>query len=124
MDSTSFFTKEDLHKKKPVLLILFNPQCEHCQQQAKEMVKQKDLFKNIQVVMSTTMPFDSMKVFYNKYQLSEMKDLVIGRDTQYFLPTFFHISNLPFLAFYDKKKELIKVFEGAMAVPLMAETLD
>lgn len=29
-DSSSFFSKPDLDKKAAVLLMLFNPQCEHC----------------------------------------------------------------------------------------------
>ena len=30
-DSTTSFTKADLDKKKPTMLMLFNPQCVHCQ---------------------------------------------------------------------------------------------
>ncbi len=62
-DSTSYFTKEDLPKKSAVMLMLFNPQCDHCQHETEEIIKNIDRFKNIQIVMTTSMPFDAMKEF-------------------------------------------------------------
>ena len=60
------------------------------------------------------MPFDSMLAFREKYKLAEYKNIVVAQDVHFFLITYFMIHNLPFLAFYDKKKELISVFEGGL----------
>ena len=49
--------------------MMFNPQCEHCQHETEELIKNIDKFKNIQIVMATSMPFDSMLVFRERYQL-------------------------------------------------------
>ena len=103
-DSTTYFTKADLDKKKPTMLMLFNPQCEHCQHETGEIIKNIDKFKDIQIVMATSMLFDSMFTFREKY------------NPNFFLVTYFMIRNLPFLAFYDKKKELISVFEGSLPI--------
>lgn len=113
-DSSSYFTKADLDKKKPVMLMLFSPQCEHCQHKTQELVDNIDKFKDIQIVMSTSMPFDSMVNFREKYKLAQFKNIVVAQDVNYFLFSFYMLHNLPFLAFYDKKKMLISVFEGGL----------
>ena len=71
--------------------------------------------------MSTTFPFDKMVAFYKKYDLDRFNNIIVGKDLGYFLPTFFNIRNLPFLAFYNKKKELISVFEGALPIEKIIE---
>ena len=40
-DSTTKYTKEDLPRKKPVLFMLFSPDCSHCQHTAEEMLAKK-----------------------------------------------------------------------------------
>ena len=44
-DSATYFTKADLDKKKPVMLMLFNPGCSHCQHETEELTKKMDDFK-------------------------------------------------------------------------------
>lgn len=122
-DSTSYFTKNDLPKKSAVMMMLFNPQCEHCQNETEAITKNIDKFKGIQIVMATFMPFDSMMAFREKYKLAQFENITIAWDAHYFLPTYYMISNLPFLAFYNKKKELISVFEGSMSIENMLKEL-
>lgn len=123
-DSSSYFTKDDIPKKTPVWLMMFNPQCTHCQHETEELVKNIDEFKNIRVVMVTSMPFDSMMAFREKYKLADYKNIVVGQDTHYFLFSYFQNRNLPFHAFYDKKKQLIKVFEGSVPINAIREMFD
>ncbi len=122
-DSLHYFTKQDLDKKKPVMLMVFNPQCEHCQHETEELVKHIDEFKkkDIQIVMSTSMPFDSMMNFRERYKLAEHKNIIVAQDANWFLPTFYMLNTLPFLAFYDKKKDLISVFQGSMPMEKILE---
>jgi len=115
-DSVSFYTKAELPKKKPVMLMLFNPQCDHCQHETEALIQNIDKFKDIQVVMATTALHPDMMAFREKYKLAQYENIVVCRDTDYFLFSFFGISNFPYHAFYNKKKELISVFQGSMTV--------
>ena len=115
-DNSSYFAKDDLARKKAVMIMLFSPDCEHCQQTTEEIIQHIDAFEKVQIVMSTTLPFENMVEFYKKYGLKRFDNIVVGKDISYLLPTFYNIRNLPFLAFYNKKKELISVFEGAMSI--------
>jgi thioredoxin-related protein len=105
------------------MLVVFSPQCEHCQHETEEMIKHFDWFENTTIVMATMMPFDSMMAFREKYKLADYKNIIVGQDTQYFLPPFFQMGSLPFLAFYDKKGKLISIFEGTMPIEKVAAEL-
>ncbi len=122
-DSSSHFTKDDLAKKKAVMFMLFSPDCDHCQHETEEIIKNITAFDKVQIVMSTTLPFDKMVDYYNKYDLKRFDNIIVGKDQAYFLPVFYDIHNLPFLAFYNKKKELISVFSGALPINKVAEEL-
>ena len=116
LTDSSYFTKSDFKKKSNILIMLFNPDCDHCQHETEELIKHIDRFKNVQIIMATIMPFDAMKSFRRKYELSKYKNIVVGRDEHFFLVPFYNVSNLPFLAFYNKKGNLISVFEGSMPI--------
>src|SRR5436190_5327732 len=116
IDSTNYFTKADLQKNKPVLIVLFNPDCDHCKHEIEEIIKDMDELKNVQIVMTTMMPFNMMKSFYEKYDLDKFGNVTVGRDFQYLLPTFYQIRFMPYLAMYDKKVNLLTTFEGTMKI--------
>ncbi|MDP9230235.1 MAG: redoxin domain-containing protein [Bacteroidota bacterium] len=109
-DSSTIFTKDNLRKNKSVLVILFSPDCNHCQHETEEIIKHKDEFKKIQIVMSSTFSITAIKEFEEKYKLNELPNLIVGKDYQYILPPFFMIRNFPFIAMYNKKKQLISIF--------------
>ncbi|HMR92803.1 MAG TPA: redoxin domain-containing protein [Chitinophagaceae bacterium] len=123
-DSATWFTKKDIAAKKPVFIMLFSPDCDHCQHETEEIIKRIDDLKKIQIIMSTTQPFEKMKSFYEHYGLSRFSNITVGKDVNYTLPVFYDVRTLPFLAFYNKKQELITVFEGTMPVDKVLETLN
>jgi thioredoxin-related protein len=116
VDSTTFFAKADLKKDEPVLLMLFSPNCEHCQHETEEILKRINDLSKVQVVMATTMPFNTMRDFYSKYELVKFKNIKVGHDYQYRLPSFYMVHNLPYLAMYDKEGKLMTTFEGTMKI--------
>jgi thioredoxin-related protein len=121
-DSASKFTKDNLPDKKPVLIMLFSPECSHCQHEAEELTVHKDDMKDIQVIMITFYPLWQMNEFVNKYKLKELPNVVIGKDIYLVLPSFYSVHNLPFHALYDKKGDLISVFEGSVEISKVLQT--
>lgn len=96
--------------------MLFSPECNHCQHTAEELVKYKNELKGIHIVMSTLHSIAQMNAFAQTYRLKELSNVVVGKDIYFLLPPFYNIRNLPFMAFYDKKGNLISVFEGSMPI--------
>jgi thiol-disulfide isomerase/thioredoxin len=122
-DSTTKYTKENIPAKKPVLIMLFSPECSHCQHEAEELTAYKEELKNIQVVMITFHPLWQMNEFVEKYKLKELNNVVVGKDIYLVLPSFYSVHNLPFHALYDKKGNLVSVFEGSMEISKVLQTL-
>ena len=115
-DSATKYTKENIPSKKPVLVLLFSPDCNHCQHTAEEMYNNRDALKGIHIVMSTVLSLYEMNSFMNKYKLNEMKNVVAGKDIYFLLPPFYAIKNFPYMAMYNKKGNLIMGFEGSMGI--------
>jgi len=116
VDSSSYFTKNDLKRTKPVLIILFNPDCDHCKHETEEILKNMDQLKNVQIVMATNMSFQMMKSFYEEYDLQRFENITVGQDIQYMLPSFYQIRFMPYMAMYDKRGNLLTSFEGSMKI--------
>ena len=123
-DSVTYYSKDDLPKKKKVLVMQFSPDCDHCKHQTEQIIANIKDLEDVQIVMSTTLPLEKLKEFYQRYELSRFDNIVAGKDANYLLPTFYEGHSLPFLAFYNKKKELISVFEGKMPVKKLLAELD
>jgi len=121
-DSTSYFTKNDLKKNKPVLIIVFNPDCEHCKHETEELIKNIDSLKNIQIVMATMNTIDLMKEFSEKYDLKRFPNITVGKDVQYTLASFYQMHFMPYLAMYNKKGNLLATFEGSMKMEDLIHT--
>jgi thioredoxin-related protein len=121
-DSTTKFTKDNIPRKKPVLIMLFSPDCNHCQRTAEELWQHQKEMKDIVIVMSTLHSISQMNAFVREYRLDEIKNIVTGKDVHYILPSFYGIKNLPYLAMYDRKGKLIMGFEGSMPVIKILQT--
>lgn len=115
-DSTTKYTKANLPKKKPVLVMMFSPDCDHCQHTAEAFVANAEKLKDVHILMITTAPIYRMKEFAETYGLTGMKNVVVAKDPYYLLPPFFEMRSFPFMALYDKKGDLIQVFEGSVGI--------
>lgn len=120
-DSSTIFTDKDLKKNTPLFFILFSPDCEHCKKETEELIDKIDSFKNIQIVMATFMPVGDMKKFYEYYKLDRFPNITVGHDLLRALSGFYRISYTPFLAFYDKKGDLIEGIQGALPLTKVLE---
>lgn len=119
-DSTTF-TNEELPKGKPMVLIFFNPDCEHCQKETKELLAYKEELKNIPIVMVSALSYRLVKEFYTEYNLASMPNVKMGQDINYVLGTKYHPTRYPAIFVYDAKGKLSKVFAGGGEVPAIIE---
>jgi len=121
-DST-VFTKDDLKKKKPTIIFIFSPDCEHCQHATKELTSHIGLFKKAQIVMSSPIEFSYLKKFYEEYKIADHSNITMGRDPTYYFGTFYHVRGFPRIFVYDKKGDFIKGFEGSVPMETIADVL-
>jgi len=124
VDSTTVFNTDKLPSGKPIVLMYFSPDCEHCQHQTEEILKNMDSLKQVRFVMLTALPFDKMKNFYSFYKLSNYKNIIMGRDYEFFFSRHYGSQYVPYLAIYDRHKKLLKVFDGGTKVSTLIELVN
>ncbi len=116
VDSSSYYTKDDLKKNRRTIIMFFSPDCEHCKHQTRDMLGDFSKFKDIEIVMATFQPFTEMKEFYAYFRIADHSNIKMGRDEKYFLPPYYKMQSLPYIALYDKKGNYITHFEGNQKV--------
>lgn len=121
-DSTAF-TKDDLKKKKATIIMVFSPDCEHCQHETKELIAHIDLFKKAQIVMVSPLEYDYIKKFYEEYKIADYPNIIMGRDPGYYFGTFYKVRSFPSIFLYDKKGNFVQKFDGSVPVEKIASFL-
>ena len=114
-DSTSF-TRENLKKKVNTIFFIFSPDCNHCQFETGEIIKNIKKFNDAQIVMITYYPWEQMMPFYSHYKIANYPQITMARDNNFFFPTFFKVKNFPSTYIYDKKGNFVKAFDGAVKI--------
>jgi len=99
---SSVFSNKDLKKNVNTIFIIFNPDCEFCQHETMDLLKNIEKFKNTQIIMVTYMSNDMMKHFYSQYKIADYPEITMGRDDKYFFLKFFRIRIMPSNFIYDK----------------------
>ena len=123
LDSATYLTKDDIKKHRLTIVMFFSPDCDHCKHQTESILNDFKDFKDVEIVMATYQPFSELKEFNTHYRLFEHSNIKLGRDEKFFLAPFYRIRNLPYLALYDKKGDLITTFEGTQKVETIVAAL-
>jgi thiol-disulfide isomerase/thioredoxin len=110
IDGKEITNKELPTKYKYTCIIIFSPDCSHCEHEAEEINKNADNFKNVLFIWDSYREMDLIKKFATKYNLAGQPNVVIGRDGAFTIPTFFRPRMTPFVALYDRGN-FVKVWE-------------
>jgi len=112
-DSTAF-TQKNVAKKRPILLMLFSPECGHCQHVAKEILQHLDVDKKTRakILMFTWLPYNTLVSFNADYKISHYPQITLGWDSKFFFVPYYHVTTFPKLIVYDKNGKFVKAFEG------------
>lgn len=114
LPDSSVFVRQNLKKKKKLIIMIFSPDCDHCIHTVEALIKDIDQVKDYQLLMVTSLPYPMVQSFYNRFKLGEYKNITVGVDNAYFLGTFFNVKSFPSLYIYDKKGRLKKEFIGTV----------
>ena len=120
MPDSSWFSKANLQKNKPTLILYFSPDCGHCQLETEELLSKMKNFNNLQIVMITSRPFEDMANFADHYKIKRFPAIKIGSDPARLVTTFYDVRFTPFSALYDKKGMLVKVYEKGIDMEELA----
>ena len=103
-----YFSAADLPKNKPVVLIYFSPDCEHCQVLMDQLFPKINAFKNAELVMVTFKPVEELAGFEKKYQTYKYPNIKVGTEgTTFFLRYYYRLTNTPFTIVYNKNGKVV-----------------
>lgn len=105
------FKAEDLPMGKPIIIIYFSTDCDHCSNLMKAMLAKTDELKHASVAMITYLPIENVSKFADQYQLKKFPYIYIGTEgSTYFLKNYYNLSSMPFMALYTKNGDLVKTY--------------
>lgn len=106
--------QNSLQKNRSTIIMLFNPECDHCQQQLELFLATPQVVKNAQVVLSSLEPQEKNKEFYTRYHLEKYPFIYLGREYGNFFGTYYQPSTIPFIAIYNPRKQLVLYNHGSV----------
>ena len=122
VDASTKFTAKPLTDKNVkndanLFVMLFNPTCDHCEDQTMMMEQNIGLFKKSNIVLICS---KTNKQFLNNFLLiTHKKDypkINVGMDSTDFVQKTLLYSQMPQLNIYDHNRKLIKIFSGATPI--------
>jgi glutaredoxin len=106
------FTEKALAKNKNIILMLFNPECDHCQKQLDELLSIGEVASSAQLVLVSVVPLQYTRNFYIKNKLEKYPYVYLGQDHTGFCNNFYELRTIPTLVFYNKKREFVSINYG------------
>lgn len=111
LSNGQFFKSTDLTKGRPLVLIYFAPDCDHCHTLMNAFFQRANEFRGADVVMVTFKPVEDVASFEKAYQTYRYSNIKVGTEgTTYFLRLFYKLQNTPFTALYDRKGKLVSTY--------------
>ena len=116
------FNASNLPLDKPVIIIYFSPECDHCQVLMKEWFKRSGEFRKATIAMITFLPLSNLALFEKEFKTNHHSNIVVGTEgTSFYVKNYYKILDLPFVALHDKNGNLITTY--SKDIPLNALSL-
>ncbi len=98
------------------IFIIYFPDCDHCQREAKDISSHLQWFENYQLYFIATAPFKDIDQFAKDYQLTNHTNINFVRTTMPEVLNNFGAIPTPSVYIYSSEKRLVKAFIGETKV--------
>ena len=103
LDSTTYYTRDSLPAKKPIVIIYFSTECNHCQYEAKQIAQHMDSLSYAYFVwIDYHHSINEIAAFGNKYGLSQFSNIKLGKEIGFKIIPYYRIEFTPFIAVYER----------------------
>jgi hypothetical protein len=116
-------TEKILKPELNIIIMMYNPDCGHCQSQVELLLTMPEILNKAQIIMVTTMPLYKIKTFREKYGLDKYPNIYCCKDYAWFFGKFFQPKTIPVLAFYNKQKQFVFLSQGNATKKQIADAL-
>jgi len=77
-DSLTHINTKDVREGRPVALLYFSPDCEHCQNEITSILHNMDSLNNVLFYFITNDSLDRIRVFKSTYLLNKYSNITVG----------------------------------------------
>ncbi|MFM2360757.1 MAG: hypothetical protein RLY16_2750 [Bacteroidota bacterium] len=118
---SSALSKEDFQNKKPVLIMMFSPDCDHCHRQTRSLLDSIQYLEKVQILLVSNASFSAIQKYYQDFKLADHANIIVARDARFLLGTFFQIKKYPSLFAYTRRLKLIEGFSGNVPIATLID---
>lgn len=120
-----YLTQKDLESEGNLLIMLFNPTCDHCEDQTILFRDNIFLFKKTKIVLvAGSMMKEHLEYFSNNTKISSYPSIQLSVDSCNYIEKVFQYKTLPQLNFYDKNRKLTRIFSGSTPLDSLKQYID
>ena len=112
MDSSHMLTSEQIPTGRPCVFFYFDPNCEHCQKETRGILRNRIELANVRFYFLSNAGIKEIDSFYHYFHLDSLPNIFVGTDYQYTFFNAFLPSSIPYMAVYNNRKVLEKVYNG------------
>ncbi len=106
---------------KPILLIYFSPDCEHCTTLLNSMFAQIDKFKKATILLVSFRPMSEIADFEKKYKTAAHSNIIVGMEQPiFFLQKLYQLQSTPYTALFDRNGKLVYEYKKETLVDDLA----
>lgn len=114
-------TRMSLVPNVPTIFFYFDPDCDHCQFIATNIMAHKELFKGITLVIVSWAEVDAIKAFPGKYLAGYPGTLLVTKDKDYKIDQWFGYSETPSLYVYNKVYKRTASFKDEVEAEILVK---
>lgn len=110
-------------QREPMVVILFQPECDDCQIEARDISTNLSAFKGYKLYFFSSHPVDVLKKFATDYGLENQPNVIFGQVTVDHVIQYYGQIHAPSIYIYNAQGKLKKSFNGKTDVNMIIEAL-
>lgn len=119
-----YFNAAEIPKGKPVLLMYFDPDCDHCHTLMNGFFKRPSDFSSAEVLIVTFKPLNEVRAFVQAHQTHRYPNIKVGTEgTTYYLRNYYKMQNTPFVALYNKEGKMVAGYQKDVPLDALLKQL-
>jgi len=123
LKTKTIFNTNNIPKGKPFIIMYFSPDCEHCQQETVDLIHHIKEVASINFYMITNDPIERLNVYNDYYKIYKYNNIILTRDHTYFFLNTYKPKYTPYIAIFDKSRELKVVYDGGAQIDTIIQVI-
>lgn len=113
-------TEKDFENDANLIVMIFNPTCDHCQQQTIQFQKNIEMFKDSKLLLiAAPQMIDYLEFYNNITRYYKYPQMTVAVDSNGYIDKTYHYEALPQINIYDKNRKLTKIFYSETDMKLL-----